>query len=341
MIAETAPRYSRLQRYAPLEATLARWQTSCCAVVGLGGLGSGLALQLARLGVRRLLLLDRDTVGEENLGHQALYTEQHARERWPKPAAAAAQVRAINSAVEAVPLAASLDYRNIRELLAGAELLFDGLDNYSTRFLLNDYAIATDTPYFHAGVVRGELSAKAIVPGVTGCLRCVLDGPPPAGSAPTCASEGVFPPLLGVANALQLDLANRHLAGTLTSADDVLYSLALPDWTLRQLKLGGPRADCPCCGQQRFDDLAGLAGLRAEQNCAPGSASADLPGGLDLDHAQQTLATAGLKLTRNTYCLVAEQGELCWTLFPGGRVIQNGSGDLVALNRFLASYLGV
>jgi molybdopterin-synthase adenylyltransferase len=339
--AETEPRYSRLARYAPLGAVLPRWQAACCAVAGLGGLGGGLALQLTRLGVRRLLLIDRDTVGEENLGHQALFTEQHARERWPKVEAAAAVVRAVNSAVAAVPLAANLDHRNIRELLSGADIIFDGLDNYAARFLLNDYAVATGAPYFHAGVVRGELSVMAIVPGVTGCLRCVLDGPPPAGSAPTCAGEGLFPPLLGVANALQLDLACRYLAGTLTAADSALYSLALPDWTVRKLRLPGPRADCPCCGQRRFNYLDGLAGALGQAECAPGSASAGLAGGLDLDRAEQVLAAAGLQLARNAYCLVAEQNGRVWTLFPSGRVIQNGSGDAVELNRFLASYLGV
>lgn len=335
------PRYSRLQRYVPLGAALPRWQAAGCAVVGLGGLGGGLALQLARLGVRRLLLLDRDTVGWENLGHQALYTERHAHECWPKAEAAAAAVRAVNSAVEVVPLTASLDYRNIRGLLDGAELLFDGLDNYHARFLLNDYAVATGTPYFHAGVVRGELSAKAIIPGVTGCLRCVLDGPPAAGSVPTCAGAGVFPPLLGVANALQLDLANRYLAGRLSRTDDVLYSLSLPDWAVRQLKLGGPRADCPCCGQRRFDYLDGLAAGKGQAECAPGSASAELPGGLDLDRAECLLAAAGLYLVRNAHCLVAEQDGMSWTLFPSGKVIQTGSGDSVALNRFITSYLGV
>ncbi len=335
------PRYSRMLRYAPLGGVLPRWQASCAAVAGLGGLGGGLVLQLARLGVRRLVLIDHETAAPENLGHQALFTEQHARERWPKAEAAAAQVRAVNSSVDAVALAANLNHRTARELLAGADLIFDGLDNYAARFLLNDYAVAAGVPYFHAGVVRGELSAKAVVPGVTGCLRCLLDGPPPAGSVPTCAAAGVFPPLLGVANALQLDLASRYLAGNLTAADDVLYSLALPDWTLRQLKLGGAVADCPCCGQRRFAYLDGLAGEAGQAGCAPGSVSGELAGGIDLSRASAVLEAAGLCVRRNRFCLVVEQDGQAWTLFPSGKIIQTGSGDAVVLNKFVASYLGV
>ena len=334
-------RYSRIARYAPLGGVLERWQASCCAVAGLGGLGGGLALQLARLGVKRLLLIDRDTVGIENLGHQALFTEQHARERWPKAQAAAEQVRAVNSAVEAVPLAASLDYCNIRELLHGAELIFDGLDNYAARFLLNDYAVATGVPYFHAGVVRGELSAKVVVPGETSCLQCLLDSPPPAGSVPTCASDGVYPPLLGIANALQLDMADRYLAGKFTADDDVLFSLALPDWTLRRLKLPGPRNGCPCCGLRRFEYITGLVAESGQAECVPGSASRELAHAIELDRVQPMLKAAGLAVMRNTFCLVAEQKGVTWTLFPSGRVIQNGSGNTVMLDRFIASYLGV
>jgi len=219
------PRFSRLFRYAGYKSTLPRWQQACCAVVGLGGLGGGLALALARLGVARLILIDRDIVLRENLGHQALFTEQHAELGLPKAQAAAETLAPVNSAVQLAPHAESLTRHNIAQLLCGVELIFDGLDNYYSRFLLNDYALSTGRPYFYAGVVRGELSARAVIPGVTGCLRCVLPAAPTPGSVPTCAAEGVFPPLLGVANALQLDAANRYLAGQYSVADDVLYSL--------------------------------------------------------------------------------------------------------------------
>jgi hypothetical protein len=177
-------RYSRLERYAPLGRVLPRWQAAMVAVVGCGGLGGGLVLHLARMGVgsggapARLILIDRDTVGPENLGHQALFTEADAAAGLPKAVAAANAVAAVNSAVRVDAVVASLDRGNIRELLAGADLVFDGLDSYATRFLLNDYALATGTPYLYAGVVRGELSARAV------CAACSLRRPPRAKSPP-------------------------------------------------------------------------------------------------------------------------------------------------------------
>lgn len=334
------PRYSRLARFAGLAGTLERWQRASCAIVGLGGLGGGLALQLARLGVARLVLIDRDTVAAENLGHQALFTEAHAAQGLPKVRAAAEVLAAINSGVELTVHHAELTRHSAPEMLGGRELLFDGLDNYYARLLLNDWALSSGRPYFYAGVVRGELSARAIVPRVTGCLRCLIDRPPPPGSVPTCAAEGVFPPLLGVANALQLDLANRCLAGGLGREDDILYSLNLDGWRWRRTRLGGPRADCPAC-QGRYEYLDGTLDSLAGQSCAGQHAEAQLGGPVELKEAALRLARSGLSVRRNAYCLVIEDGPRRFTVFPSGRITLSGSDNPGAMSRFIAEYLGV
>ena len=342
---DSLARYSRLKRFAGFAATLPLWQAQRCAVVGLGGLGGGLALHLARLGVARLVLVDRDTVDFTNLGHQALFTDEHAAQGLPKAEAARQTLSMVNSAVDLVPVASEVTRRNIASLLDGCTLVFDGLDNYYTRFVLNDWCLKARVPYFYAGVVRGELSARAVIPGVTGCLRCLLDGPPPAGSIPTCAAEGVFPPLLGVANALQLDAANRFLAGSFTAADDVLYSLSTADWQLRQVRLGGPRPGCPACGDPAhpcYDYLDGARDALAQGACAADRLELDLPpGGVELDPLARRLAGSGFAVRRNAYCIVAEQSGLSYTVFASGKIVLSGSADPVVLSRFVATYLGV
>lgn len=335
-----ASRYSRLRPYAGFADTLSRWQAACCAVVGLGGLGGGLALHLARMGVRRLALIDRDLVGPENLGHQALYTEDQAHQGLPKAHAAVETLQQVNSSVDYVPVAGELNRNVIDGLLAGCDLLFDGLDSYYTRLLLNDYARQSGKPYFYAGVVRGELSVRAVISGVTGCLRCLLDRPPAPGEVPTCAAEGVFPPLLGVANALQLDLANRWLAGRFSAEDDVLYSLEVPAWRLRRLPLNGPDRQCPAC-QGRYEYLDGTLEALATHSCAGDRAEIILGTSIDLAVVRDRLAAGGgFALKENRFCLVAEAGAQRYTVFPTGRVILEGS-DPTELNRFLATYLGV
>ena len=331
-------RYSRLERYGGFSATLPRWRAVSAAVVGLGGLGGGLALHLARLGVRRLVLIDRDLVGEENLGHQALFTEDHAARGLPKARAAAEQLGAVNSGVEYVPHVAEVSRHNLDGLLAGCDLIFDGLDNYYARLVLNDYALARGVPYFYAGVVRGELSARAVVPGVTGCLRCLIDRPPAPGEIPTCAAEGVFPPLLGVANALQLDAANRWLAGGFTAGDDVLYSLRLPGWDVRRLPLGGPRGDCAACAG-RWEYLDGTLDHLAAHACSPGRAGADLGRSVALAAVAGVLEGAGFAVRANRFCVAAGDGGRRYTVFPDGRISLEGGGP-EELNRFIATYLG-
>jgi molybdopterin/thiamine biosynthesis adenylyltransferase len=333
-------RYNRLERYAPLGATLPRWQDCTCAVVGLGGLGGGLAMQLARFGVKHIVLIDRDIVTVDNLGHQTLFTTQHAVDGLPKAAAAKQILDGLNPYIETRGVVDELTRHNIRDVLTGVDLIFDGLDNYYARLLLNDYSRSTGTPYFYAGVVRGELSARAVIPGVTGCLRCLIDTPPAVGEVPTCAAEGVFPPLLSVANALQLDAANRYLAGEYRVEDDVLYSLGLPEWSIHRLALRGPRADCPAC-HGRYEYLDGALDALAAGACAPDRAEAQLSP-LNLSQVAAQLARSGdWELHSNPYCIVAEQGSLRYTLFPSGKVVQEGDGDTTQLRRFLATYLSL
>jgi molybdopterin/thiamine biosynthesis adenylyltransferase len=332
-------RYSRLERFAGLRDTLPRWRQSSCAVIGLGGLGAGLAQHLARLGVARLVLIDRDAVGPENLGHQLLYTTEQAEAGLPKAHAAAELLGRVNPDVELVPCAAEVNRRLIGALLDGVQLVFDGLDNYYTRLQVNDWALSTGTPFFYAGVVRGELSAHAVVPGLTACLRCLVDRPPAPGEAPTCASSGVFPPLLAVANALQLDAANRFLAGRFSGEQDVLYSLTLADWRLVRTPLGGPHADCPACNG-RYEYLDGELDHLAVQACTGDQVLMQLQS-LELGRVAKRLAAGGkFTLRRNRYCLVAEADGLRYTIFPEGRVILEGSREEAKLNRFAAEYLG-
>lgn len=334
-------RYSRLKRFAPVGRALPHWREKNCAVIGLGGLGCGLVQYLARLGVARLILIDRDTVGFENLGHQLLYTVEHAERALPKAQAAADAVRVINPDVAVTVHIDELTRHNADELLGGAHMLFDGLDNYFARFTVNDYAVKAGKPYFYAGVVRGELSAKAVVPGKTSCLRCLLDAPPAPGEVPTCAAEGVFAPLLAVANALQLDAANRWLQAVGGELDDTLYSLDTADWQLRQTALGGPKPGCPACGEQRFDYLDGTMDHLAQYSCHGARSEAKLSREADLEAVGASLKASGEFTVRaNPYCVVAETGAVRYTLFASGRVIVEGADTPGELNRFIATYLG-
>lgn len=338
-------RYSRLSRYLPVGRTLSQWHGLRIAVVGCGGLGCALLAQLARMGAGtsgagKLILIDRDLVAEENLGHQLLFDEADARGAMPKPAAAAAAVQRVNSAVRCEATVAALTRRNVKTLLDEAEIIFDGLDNYYTRLLINDYALSAGIPFIHAGAVRAELSALAVLPGRPGCLRCVIDAPPAAGQSPTCASEGVFGPLLGVAAAVQLSLANSWLDGS-APAEASLLTLDAERWRWRETPVAALRGDCPACRGRRFEYLDGSLDLLAGGACSEGRSEIELEGGIDLGRLEGVLERAGFQTARSPQALRAEQDTLRYTLFASGRVVLEGTDDPGLLDRFVQTHLGL
>src|SRR5512144_1127260 len=111
------------------------------AVVGCGATGSGVASLLARAGVGTIRIIDRDYVEPSNLQRQSLFDESDAAESLPKAIAAARKITAFNSDIVVESQVADLTPANVEELLADAQLILDGTDNFETRYLLNDYAV--------------------------------------------------------------------------------------------------------------------------------------------------------------------------------------------------------
>ncbi|HUS15469.1 MAG TPA: HesA/MoeB/ThiF family protein, partial [Chloroflexia bacterium] len=120
----------------------ARLGAATVAVVGLGALGSAMAEALARAGVGTLRLIDRDVLELHNLQRQTLYTEADVAAALPKAVAAVAHLQAINSTITQQPQTVDLSAENVTALLAGADLVLDGTDNFAARYLLNDACVA-------------------------------------------------------------------------------------------------------------------------------------------------------------------------------------------------------
>src|ERR1051325_1866094 len=111
-------------------------------VVGCGALGTFHAAALARAGVGRLTVIDRDYVEPANLHRQWLFEESDAAEALPKAAAAERRIARINSGIAIRGVVTDLTPSNVAEHLAGAGVLLDGTDNFETRYLINDFAVS-------------------------------------------------------------------------------------------------------------------------------------------------------------------------------------------------------
>jgi len=183
-----------------------RLKRSHVVVAGLGGLGCSAALYLTCAGIGRVTLVDCDCVELSNLNRQVLHYEENIGER--KPFSAAQKLARLNSTIEVIPLCKKITQHNAREIIRGANVIIDAMDNLPTRFVLNEACIAEEIPLIHGGVhgLLGEVTT--ILPRRTPCLACIFpELPQQQGEFPVF---GVTPALVG---ALQATEAIKLLAG--------------------------------------------------------------------------------------------------------------------------------
>src|SRR5258706_10786121 len=183
-------RYSRQILFSEIgERGQERLLRSHAAIVGCGALGSLQAMALARAGVGRLSIIDRDYVDSSNLQRQFLFEESDAVEALPKAAAAERRLRRMNSTIEIRGIIADLNPSNVEELLDGVDCILDGTDNFETRYLLNDFAVCRGIPWIYGAAVSSYGLTMPVISERTACLRCI-SSEPPAGAQPTFDTAG-------------------------------------------------------------------------------------------------------------------------------------------------------
>ncbi|NLX13342.1 MAG: HesA/MoeB/ThiF family protein [Phycisphaerales bacterium] len=226
-------------------------------IVGVGGLGSWVAELLARAGVGFLRLVDSDRVDLTNIHRQALYGAGDAADRRPKVEAAARRLRDFNETCVVESVEERLDRSNVDGLAGDVEVVVDGTDNFTTRFLLNDYCVKTGRPWIFAGAVRAEAQMAVILPGRTPCLRCLLEEPPPPCIDPDCRQAGVWGMAVAAIASFQAMEAIKILAGRLAEASPYLLKFDLWSNTLQRLHYRVLRqsSDCMCCHWREFEFL--------------------------------------------------------------------------------------
>lgn len=337
MTPDQRDRYSRQIRFQALgEAGQERLLRSTVAIVGCGALGSFQAGAMARTGVGRLVLIDRDYLESSNLQRQWLYEEADVQAGLPKAAAAAAHIRAINSACRVDAHVADLSPSNVEELLAGADVILDGCDNFETRYLMNDYAVHRGVPWVYGGAVGSYGIVMPVVPGDTACLACVYPQPP-TGSQPTCETAGVLNPVTSMVASLQCAEATKLLTGTPPARRLTTFDV----WTglIRQIQQPPRDPDCRACGRLDFRylqstsfapiSLCGRNAVQIHERKRP----------LDLVLLKTRLESLGA-VRANEFALrfFPEPYEI--TVFPDGRAIIKGTTDTGVARSLYARYVG-
>jgi adenylyltransferase/sulfurtransferase len=179
----------------------AKLKAASVLLIGLGGLGSPLAMYLAAAGVGRIGIVEFDTVDASNLHRQVLFGSRQVGKA--KLACGAERLRDLNPHIDIEEHACALTRDNAREIISRYGLVADGADNFSTRYLVNDACVLEGKPLVSASILafEGQLAVYNHAGGP--CYRCLFPVPPPAGVVPSCAEGGVLGILPGVMGTLQ------------------------------------------------------------------------------------------------------------------------------------------
>ncbi len=217
-------------------------------IVGVGGLGSPAALYLATAGVGTIGLIDPDVVEPSNLQRQIAYVTRDIGSA--KVEAAAAAVRARNPEVIVHAYRERLTARCLPELFAEYDFVIDGTDGVEAKFLVNDGAILTGTPYSHAGVLGWVGQTMTVLPERGACYRCLFPAPPGEDDLPTCQTAGILGAVAGVIGLVQASEALKFLLGMGGLLVDRLLTYDGLALTWRLVPITRNRA-CPLCGPRR------------------------------------------------------------------------------------------
>lgn len=336
------PRYARQQILPEIGRDgQQRLAEATVTVVGCGALGSHAASLLARAGIGRLRLIDRDIVELHNLQRQILYTEDDARRGLPKAAAAAERLAAVNSEIMIEPHVADVDPANVEELLCGSDVLVDAVDNFETRYLCGDVAVKHGIPWIYGGVIGVGGVTLTVLPGDGPCLRCLFPADPQPGSLETCDTAGVLGPIVSIVASLQVTEALKIALG---KVDEVRRELLEIDaWTGEMIALKiKRRADCPVCVQHKFEHLEGERGSHTARLCGrdafqirPKSQAR-----LNLEDLTRRLKSVGEVTYHPMLVRLTVEGHEV-SIFADGRAIIQGTDNETTARSLYAKYVGL
>lgn len=209
------------------------------AVVGAGGLGSPVLYALAGAGIGHIRVFDCDTVDLTNLNRQFIHFETDLGAC--KAESAAKKMRLYNSEIDISPSALRLDEQNIRECLAGVDLVISCVDNSETRFLLNRFCVKSGTPLIDGGIAGFEGYTLRVLPGIGPCYHCLF----PEGNAKPGGVLGASAAAIGSMMAV---LAIRQHLGL--CAEAYLHYIDLAAFRIVSIE-SARKKDCPICGDKK------------------------------------------------------------------------------------------
>lgn len=347
-------RYSRQVSFKPIGPEgQKRLSRKHVLIVGAGALGSAGAESLARAGVGKLTIVDRDYVEWSNLQRQQLYTEEDVLKRTPKAVAAMEHLAQINSRIEVRALVMDAKAEELEKLAkqGDLDLIVDACDNFDTRFIINDISGKYRIPWIYGACASSYGICYTIIPGSTPCLSCMLDIIPSEGES--CDLEGIIAPAVQMVVANQTAEALKILTGNAAELRNKLLSFDV--WNNQYTTIDVSRMQkphCPSCGvkatypylSRSFSDSGEKAAVLCGRNTVHIRPSAPLCillsdlrerlGGNNRYHDIQIEAA-------NSFLLSLTKGELRCVIFADGRGLIHGTSDVALAKQFYQQLIAV
>ncbi len=333
-------RYSRQILFSEIgEAGQKKLKDSFIVIIGCGALGTIMASSLVRAGVGKVRIIDRDFIEYHNLQRQVLFNEDDIKSELPKAIAAERHLRKVNSSIDIEGIVADVNITNIERFISGADIILDGLDNFETRFLINDVALKHNIPWIYGGAIASTGMTMVILPHKTACLYCLIGGLPAKGMVETCDTVGVISPAPFIIGSLQTAEALKILIGAHNINRD-LITVDAWEGTFDRFEIK-PVRNCPAChGEYKFLEgkyeikVSSLCGQNAVQILNPGQ------GQISFKELEKRLKPLG-KVSFNEFMLRFSVEKYEMVIFPDGRAIVKNINDVSLARGLYSKYIGM
>jgi molybdopterin/thiamine biosynthesis adenylyltransferase len=214
-------------------------------IIGVGGLGSPIALYLAAAGIGTLGIADGDKVELSNLQRQIIHFTKDVNT--PKVKSAEEKISLLNPDVKVNPIREFVSADNIRDIIRGYDFVIDGTDNFAAKFLINDACVLEKIPFSHGGILGFTGQTMTVRPGSSTCYRCIFTAPPQKNAVPTCSQTGVLGAIVGILGTIQTAEVLKFVTGAGSLLTDTLLTFDALTMQFRKITLSRQKK-CAVCG---------------------------------------------------------------------------------------------
>ena len=214
-------------------------------IVGAGGLGSPISLYLTALGIGKIGIIDKDNIEISNLGRQIIFSTNDVKKK--KSLVAIKKLRKLNPDVKFKSFSENLTKKNIDKIANNFNIIVDGSDNFTTRFLINDYCLKNKKTLISGAISKfdGQVYTFNFSKKKSPCLRCFIPSMPDNPDVDNCEYEGVVGPLAGIIGTIQANEIVKEILGIGKTLCGYILIINTLNLTFRKVKLN-KRSDCFC-----------------------------------------------------------------------------------------------